>query len=176
MLRKTFDDIAALTIAGVGLTVLFERHIARAIADDLDARLKQLIAGIDVDAEGRLVVVHLPANPRFAEPLSGLYWQVGSEDSQLLRSRSLWDTTLGLPIDELSAGDVHRHEAHGPANARVLVAERGLKLTINGRSTLVRVAVAADLARVSAARQAFAKELAAALCILGLVLATPISR
>ncbi len=87
----------------------------------------------------------------------------------MLRSRSLWDTTLGLPIDELSAGDVHRHEAHGPANARVLVAERGLKLTINGRSTLVRVAVAADLARVSAARQAFAKELAAALCILGLV-------
>ncbi len=163
--------MAALTIAGMGLTVLFERHIARTIADDLDVHLKQLIAGIDVDAEGRIDVVRLPADPRFADPLSGLYWQVRSEDGQLLRSRSLWDTTLFLPYDDLSTGEVHRHEARGPANARVLVAERGLKLTIKGRPTPVRVAVAVDLARVSAAGQAFAKELAAALCVLGLVLA-----
>ena len=163
--------MAALTIAGIGLTVLFERHIARTIADDLDVHLKQLIAGIDVDAEGRLVVVRPPADPRFADPLSGLYWQVGCEDGQLLRSRSLWDTTLFLPNDDLSTGEVHRHEARGPANARVLIAERGLKLTIKGRPTPVRVAVAVDLARVSAAGQAFAKELAAALCVLGLVLA-----
>ena len=163
--------MAALTIAGIGLTILFERHIARTIADDLDVHLKQLIAGIDVDAEGQLVVVRPPADPRFADPLSGLYWQVGSEDGQLLRSRSLWDTTLGLPNDELSIGEVHRHEVRGPANARVLVAERGIKLTIKGRPTPVRVAVAVDLARVSVAGQAFAKELAAALCVLGLVLA-----
>ena len=44
--------LVALTIAGVGLTVLFERHIARTLADDLDVHLKQLIAGIDVDADG----------------------------------------------------------------------------------------------------------------------------
>ena len=163
--------MAALTIAGIGLTILFERHIARTIADDLEVHLKQLIAGIDVDAEGQLVVVRPPADPRFADPLSGLYWQVGSEDGQLLRSRSLWDTTLVLPNDQLSIGEVHRHEVRGPANARVLIAERGLKLTIKGRPTPVRVAVAVDLARVSAAGQAFAKELAAALCVLGLVLA-----
>jgi hypothetical protein len=101
--------MAALTIAGVCLTVLFERHIARTIADDLDVHLKQLIAGIDVDAEGRLVVVRPPADPRFADPLSGLYWQVRSEDGQLLPSRSLWDTTLVLPNDDLSTGEVHRH-------------------------------------------------------------------
>jgi signal transduction histidine kinase len=163
--------LIALTIAGVGLTVLFERHISRTMADDLDVHLKQLIAGIDVDAEGRLVVARPPADPRFADPLSGLYWQVDSEDGQLLRSRSLWDTTLFLPNDDLSAGEVHRHEAKGPANMRVLIAERGINLTIKGRPTPVRVAVAVDLARVSAAGRAFAKELAAALSLLGLVLA-----
>ena len=105
--------LVALTIAGAGLTILFERHIARTIADDLDVHLKQLIAGIDVDTEGRLVVVRPPADPRFADPLSGLYWQVNSEDGQLLRSRSLWDTTLVLPNDDLSAGEVHRHETRG---------------------------------------------------------------
>ena len=163
--------LVALTIAGAGLTILFERHIARTIADDLDVHLKQLIAGIDVDTEGRLVVVRPPADPRFADPLSGLYWQVGSEDGQLLRSRSLWDTTLVLPNDDLSAGEVHRHETRGPANARVLVAERGIKLTIKERPTPVHIAVAVDLTRVSAAGRAFAKDLAAALSLLGLVLA-----
>jgi hypothetical protein len=83
----------------------------------------------------------------------------------------LWDTTLVLPNDKLSTGEVHRHEVRGPANARVLVAERGIKLTIKGRPMPVHVTVAVDLARVSAAGQAFAKELAAALCVLGLVLA-----
>jgi len=52
--------LVALTIAGIGLTVLFERHIARTIADDLDVHLKQLISGIDVDAEGRIVVARPP--------------------------------------------------------------------------------------------------------------------
>ncbi|HEY8008349.1 MAG TPA: sensor histidine kinase [Methylocella sp.] len=163
--------LVALTIAGVGLTVLFERHIARTLADDLGVHLKQLIAGIDVDADGRLVVARPPADPRFADPLSGLYWQVGSEDGQLLRSRSLWDTTLFLPKDDLSIGEAHRHEARGPANARVLIAERGINLTIKGRPTPVHIAVAVDLARVSAAGLAFAKDLAAALSVLGLVLA-----
>ncbi len=163
--------IAALAIAGAGLTVLFERHVARTITDDLDVHLKQLIAGIDIGTEGQLIVGRPPTDPRFAEPLSGLYWQVTSSDGQLLRSRSLWDTTLFLPNDELSPGEVHRHIAMGPAKARVLVAERGISLTIKGRPTPVHIAVAADLARVSAAGRAFAKELAIALGLLALVLA-----
>lgn len=163
--------LVALTIAGLGLTILFERHIARTIADDLDVHLKQLIAGLDVDAEGQLVVARPPADPRFADPLSGLYWQIGSEDGRLLRSRSLWDTTLSLPNDVLSARDVHRHEGRGPANTRVLIAERGINLTIKGRPKLVHVAVAINLARVSAAKEAFAKELFWALGLLGVVLA-----
>ena len=65
--------LIALSVAGLGLTVLFERHVARAIAEDLDVYLKQLIAGLDVDADGRLVMTRPPGDPRFAEPLSGLY-------------------------------------------------------------------------------------------------------
>ena len=68
--------LVALTVAGAGLTLLFERHVTRTIGDDLDVYLKQLVAGIDVDAQGQLVVSKPPADPRFTEPLSGLYWQV----------------------------------------------------------------------------------------------------
>ncbi len=90
----------ALAIAGVGLTLLFERHIARTVAEDLDVHLNQLLAAIDVGPDGQIVVTRPLPDPRFANPLSGLYWQVGDDRNQLLRSRSLWDTTLSLPADD----------------------------------------------------------------------------
>ena len=94
--------LVALTIAGTGLILLFERHVTRTMADDLDDQLKQLLATLDTDQEGNLVMTRPPADPRFADPLSGLYWQVADNRGQLLRSRSLWDTSLSLPADELS--------------------------------------------------------------------------
>lgn len=162
--------LIALTIAGAGLIVLFERHVIRTMADDLDVHLKQLLAGIDVDTEGRLVVTRPPADPRFSDALSGLYWQIADDRAQLLRSRSLWDTTLSLADDKLSPGEIHQHEMPGPADSRVLVAERLVSLTVGERRVPVRVAVASDLVRVSAATTAFAKDLGVALGLLGLVL------
>lgn len=163
--------LTALTIAGIALTVLFERHVARTIGDDLAVYLNQLIAELDVDADGRLTIGKPPADPRFATPLSGLYWQVGDDRGQLLRSRSLWDTTLTLPADDPPPGEVHHHQVAGPANSRVLLAERRVSLTIGGQPRLVRLAVATDISRVEAVGLAFANDLVIALAVLGLVLA-----
>lgn len=167
--------LIALTIAGAGLTLLFERHVSRTVGDELDVYLKQLVAGIDADAQGKLVIGRPPADPRFADPLSGLYWQVSDDGGQVLRSRSLWDTALDLPRDEPSPGELHRHVIVGPANVRLLVSERRVLLTMGDRRAPVRVAVAADLARVSAAASHFARDLALALGVLGLVLAAATS-
>ncbi|PDT89070.1 histidine kinase [Bradyrhizobium sp. Y36] len=167
--------LIALTIAGAGLTLLFERHVSRTVGDELDVYLKQLVAGIDADAQGKLTVGRPPADPRFADPLSGLYWQVSDDGGQVLRSRSLWDTALDLPRDEPSPGELHRHVIVGPANARLLVSERRVLLTVGDRRAPVRVAVAADLGRVSAAASHFARDLALALGVLGLVLAAATS-
>lgn len=163
--------LAALLIAGAGLVFIFERHVARTIADDLDVHLTQLLAGIDTDPDGRIVVTRAPADPRFGTPLSGLYWQIGDETGPLVRSRSLWDAALTLPPDEPPPGAIHHHEATGPAGARVLIAERRVTLTIGGRPMSLRVAVATDLSRVSAAARRFAKDLAVALGLLGAALA-----
>ncbi len=161
----------ALVIAGIALTLLFERHVARTVADDLDVHLKQLLAGIDTDPEGKIVVTRPPADPRFSDPLSGLYWQIGDDRAQMLRSRSLWDTALPLPPDEPAPAETHYHELSGPAGARVLVAERRITLNIADKSVQLRAAVAIDLARVAAARSAFVADLVPALGLLGLVLA-----
>ena len=163
--------LVALTIAGAGLILLFERHVTRTMADDLDVHLKQLVAGVDVDQDGNLVMMRPPADPRFADALSGLYWQVADDRGQLLRSRSLWDTKLAPPVDEPMAGEIHLHEVIGPANSLVLIAERKVLLTVGDRRVPVRLVVATDLARVATATAAFARDLAFALGLLGLVLA-----
>jgi hypothetical protein len=162
--------LIALGVAGAGLVFVFERHVARTIAGDLDVHLKQLLAGIDVDAQGNLVLTQPPTDPRFADPLSGLYWQVSDDRGQVLRSRSLWDASMKLPADQLGPGEVHQHEADGPEGKRVLVAERAVTLSAGGKRVVVRLAVAEDLARVSTATSAFARDLAIALVFLGCVL------
>ena len=167
--------LVALTIAGAGLILLFERHVTRTMADDLDVHLKQLVAGVDVDQDGNLVMMRPPADPRFADALSGLYWQVSDDRDQLLRSRSLWDTKLSPPVDEPAPGETHHHEVIGPADSHVLIAERKVLLTVGDRRVPVRLVVAADLARVAAATAAFAKDIAVALGLLGLVLAVATS-
>ena len=89
--------VIALAIAGVVLAMLFERHVTRTVAADLDVYLNQLLSGIDINADNRIVITRPPADPRFTEPLSGLYWQISDDHSPLVRSRSLWDTALSLP-------------------------------------------------------------------------------
>ncbi len=162
--------VLALAVAGVGLVLLFERHVTRTLADDLEVHAKQLLSGIDLDPDGRLVLARQPTDPRFADPLSGLYWQVTDTRGTVLRSRSLWDATLPLPDDNPAPGDAHLHETIGPAKARVLVLEREVVLASGEKPDLVRVAVAVDLARVAAAGRGFGRDLGAALVLLGVVL------
>lgn len=161
----------ALAIAGLALTILFERHVKRTLAGDLEIHLNQLLAAVDLDSGNQIVLRQQPSDPRFSEPLSGLYWQLGDDGMQLLRSRSLWDTTLSLPDDDPSPDEIHLHELVGPVNSRILLVERRIRLAAGGTPTPVRLAVAVDLKRVSAAGSAFAADLVWALLLLGSVLA-----
>lgn len=163
--------ILALVIAGIGLTFLFERQVLRQLADDLEVDLRQVLGAIELDPAGQPLLARDPTDPRFAEPLSGLYWQAGSEETGYARSRSLWDTSIPLPPDELAPGEKHMHRLAGPANAELLALERTVLLKHSDRDIPVRVVIAADLARVAAARRSFVSELVPALALLGGVLA-----
>jgi hypothetical protein len=56
--------LTALGVAGAGLVLVFERHVARTLTGELDVHLTQLLAGIDVDAQGNLVLTQPPTDPR----------------------------------------------------------------------------------------------------------------
>ena len=141
------------------------------MAAELGSHLNQLVSGLTQTADGTLEVGVPPAEPRFLQPLSGLYWQIAEEPrGSLLRSRSLWDATLTLPPDELAAGDIHEHTVAGPGGASLLAVERRISLPANLGGRTIRAVVAVDRAEIHAAGWAFASDLAPSLALLAAIL------
>jgi signal transduction histidine kinase len=159
-----------LIVSGSGLSYLFERHVMRSLAAELEGDLRQAMATIEIDTSGRPLLRREPSDPHFVEPLSGLYWQL-STASGLTRSRSLWDVTLPLADDELPPGEVHLHRIAGPGGSNLIAVERRVFLKWNGQPTPVRLVFAADTARIVAARRAFVRDLVPALVLFGFLLA-----
>ena len=109
--------LIALTVAGVGLRYLFERHVERRVESELSADLTRLIGATSFIGDS-LQVAPILTDPRMDTPLSGYYWQV--EDlttGTLVRSRSLWDSTLALPGPPANDGAQHHYEVTGPRGA-----------------------------------------------------------
>jgi signal transduction histidine kinase len=161
--------LAAVALSALGLTFLFERHVERRVEAELETHLNQVLAGLERDADGVLSVEVEPADPRFEEPLSGLYWQI-EVGGALLRSRSLWDAELALPDDELAEGAAHRHRIEGPGGAELLAVERSVALPARLGGAAARAVVALDAAELAAASRAFAADLLPYLGLLATVL------
>ncbi|MGB1110822.1 MAG: sensor histidine kinase [Gammaproteobacteria bacterium] len=150
----------ALPIAAFSLVQLFENHVERRIAAELDTYLNQIISSVTLDTEGNVRFDATLPDPRFAKPFSGLYWQIQDEDqAMLLRSRSLWDQRLPLPVDELPAGDIHQHELPGPQGQELLTRERRVILLPDSARRHLRISVAIDHASLTEATQGFAKDM-----------------
>jgi signal transduction histidine kinase len=161
--------LAALALSGLGLTLLFQHHVERRITAELGGYLDQIIAGLDRSADGTLVMRTALADPRFARPLSGLYWQIQSGDT-LLRSRSLWDTSLVLPADALADGAIHKHRIIGVRGSELIALERSVTLPARLGGESVRAVVALDTADLAAATRGFAADLLPYIALLAVFL------
>lgn len=170
LLLAGFGAVAlALVVAWAALTAIFARHLERRAVAEAETHLRTLIAGAIAEG-GTIRTVGQPADPAFAEPYGGLYWQVQRDGTVAARSRSLWDTELTLPQDDLTDGGVHVHDLAGPRGARLLAVERPLLLTSAAGPQRYRVIVAQDAREIETARAAFARDLALGLGLLALVL------
>ena len=164
---------AALLIAGISLVLMFEYHVERRIGSELETYLNQITASVQVGSDGRIAFGRDLADPRFIQPLSGLYWQIQDEARPtLLRSRSLWDNIIELPEDELTLGSIHEHVLAGPAGQTLAVRERQIILQPHSEERRVRIAVAVDKANLIAARNAFAADMLPYLVMMAAVLIT----
>jgi signal transduction histidine kinase len=158
--------LTALIVAGaVGASVqgLFERHVEREVLEELDADLRFLARSIVlVNGTATLRVDPLP-DPRFQEPMSGLYWQVRSDATgDVARSPSLAGWEFPLQPDDLPPGEHHRHIIQGPEGTKMIVLERRID-DVAGTAARFRIAVAVDRKLLEAANRAFVLDLIPAL-------------
>jgi signal transduction histidine kinase len=148
------------------MTMLFAHHLERRAEIELRRHALQLVAGLDGSAK-MVTVVAAPVDPRFAVPGSGLYWQIVTMRG-VIRSRSLWDQSLGLPHGTWKSADWSIRSARGPFEQHIYILERAVKPLAGGGTVLVQVAE--EEGSIHAARVEFGQELLAFLSLLWLVL------
>jgi signal transduction histidine kinase len=178
LLAATLVALAlALLLAGVLLSGLFRDHVMRQFQATLTQQLDQVTARLEFDAAGQpLIDPQALSDPRWQKPYSGLYWQLdrvtadGLSRAGVLRSRSLWDTSLPLLADELADGAVHVHQGRGPLDAPLLMLERKVKIAEQPDARW-RIVVAADMQEIAGAMDSFNGVMAASLAVLLVLLA-----
>ncbi|KFN49447.1 ATP-binding protein [Arenimonas composti] len=158
--------LVALTIAGLAMTLLFERHLQRQLEADLTRDALALVADLAWAPDGTPRIEGGPVDVRLQTPAGGYYWQAENAVG-VARSRSLWDQQLAPAED--AGGDDWRFEVDvaGPFEQRVARLVRRIRDGDGGEATLQ---LARDLAPLHEARAGFARELALSLALLWAVL------
>ena len=172
--------LLAIALVGWGLRALFQDHVTQQLQAQLVMQLDHLSASVDWNPPGSVSVSPMAADPRLAQPLSGLYWQIdqlgAAPQAGAARSRSLWDQVLRLPeapksypasgFSVLPLEDVQGHE--------LLAVARTVQLPEDD-APLLRLVVAGDTALLAEPLQRFTHMLLIALGLLALGLAVAVA-
>ena len=99
-LTRRIIGVAALWIAALLLIGGFalDRILSRSIVDSFDNQLvfvlNSMIGSSEIGPDGEVRFNRPPADQRFVEPYSGLYFQISGAGAETFPSRSLWDRRL----------------------------------------------------------------------------------
>lgn len=159
----------ALALAGIGLVLIFDRVLDARTAQELDRTAKFLAGEMTVASGGVLSLAAEPADPRFATPYGGLYWQIVAKDGQELRSRSLWDKGFGPAAAPPSTRAGQSFDLAGPGGQRLIAVARSV--TVGKADTPLTITVAMDRRELAESRRSYLRLLIPSLLGLGLVLA-----
>lgn len=169
--------LISLAAAGWGLRALFLNHITQQLQAQLVLQLDQLSAAVEWGADGRPAVAPLAADPRWAQPLSGLYWQIDrlgeAPQPAVARSRSLWDQALPLAVPGLAAPGDQVLALRDAQGHQLLAVARTLQLPDESAPPL-RLVVAGDQALLAEPLQGFTRMLLMALGMLAAGLAVAV--
>ena len=121
--------ISALLLLG-GLAL--DRVLTRSIVDSFDKQLvlvlnKSLVAAAEIGPDGEVRLNRPPADQRFIEPYSGVYFQISGQGADAFPSRSLWDRRLRV-VDAHHDVNVHVYDSGEFAGEPLRIAERDVQL------------------------------------------------
>ena len=131
---------ALLLLGGFAL----DRVLRNSIVDSFDKQLvlvlnKSLVAAAEICPDGEVRLNRPPADQRFIEPYSGVYFQISGQGSDTFPSRSLWDRRLQVQ-DGHQDVEVHVYDSGEFAGEPLRIAERDVQLP--GSTTRWRFQVA----------------------------------
>lgn len=161
---------AALAAGGFALSGIFQASVEHSFDARLGVYLESLIAVSRAGDGGKIELVRDLGDPRFLQPFSGWYWEISGPHGPLLRSRSLWDTTLdAMPPSNVAgdkAGILVTYRLTGPSGRTLRAVERDVSLP--GKPERVRYLVAVNEGEIALEVRHFDTVLIWALAALGL--------
>ncbi|WP_127477947.1 sensor histidine kinase [Sulfurivermis fontis] len=126
-------------VSSLALRDMTQDYIASRLLHDSES----LLAAIQPQPDGTLGIDTTRIDGIYQRPYSGHYYRIES-GQQVLRSRSLWDQDLPVPV--LASGAEQRLQRHGPQHQPLLVVVHGYSK--DGRD--ITIAVAEDLGLIRA--------------------------
>ena len=127
-----------ILIAAVWISVLLgaggfalDRVLVAAVTtnadDQLEYVLRSLLVSAEIDTAGEVTFNREPADQRFLEPYSGLYWQVSAPGHEVFPSHSLWDRQIAYGVQHDDRG-VHIYDSKQFGDEKLRIVERDVKL------------------------------------------------
>jgi len=116
-----------LTGGAFALDRVLTNAVTRSFDDQLEYVLTALIASAEIGPDKEVIFNREPADQRFLEAYSGLYWQVSGKNSEDFVSRSLWDRRLKYG-DNHSDLRIHIYDSNQFPDEKLRVVERDARL------------------------------------------------
>jgi len=170
-LTRRLIGIAALWVGVLllGGGYALDRVLSRTLTENLDEQLELVINGMfgasEIGPDGEVRFSRPPADQRFLEAYSGVYFQISGEGADTFASRSLWDRRLRVDTNHNDA-KLHLFDSDQFSGEPLRVAERDVVLP--GSSTRWRFQVAQSREIIDRQLSDFRTTLAWSLAALGL--------
>nr|WP_241491980.1 HAMP domain-containing sensor histidine kinase [Sphingomonas endophytica] len=166
MILIAFAWISALLVGGgFALDRVLVGAVTSNADDQLEYVLRSLLVSAEIDPVGEVRFNREPADQRFLEPYSGLYWQVSSPGQETFPSRSLWDRELAYGAPHRDRG-VHTYDSSQFPDEKLRVVERDV--TLPGSKVRWRFQVASSREALDAQIAVLRRTLVRSFVLLGL--------
>ncbi|WP_294121618.1 ATP-binding protein [Sphingomonas sp.] len=116
-----------LLIGGFALDRVLSRQIVENFDAQLERVLKSMIGASEIGPDGEVRFSRPPADQRFLEPYSGVYFQISGVGQETFPSRSLWDRRLKVDTGHNDV-ELHKRDSSEFADEPLRILERDVVL------------------------------------------------
>lgn len=118
---------ALLFLGGFALDRVLTASIVRNFDEQLSYVLNAMVAASEIGPDGEVRFNRPPADQRFIEPYSGVYFQISGAGADTFPSRSLWDRRLRVSGAHQDI-KIHIYDSREFADEPLRIAERDITL------------------------------------------------